>query len=140
MYEGYEPFKGIRRFKRVLRGCQEMGGFEMPNELREPLTDIMDEGGELVALMEIPGASKDKIEVSVTPTVLKVKNENKEEKEETGNEYYYRERRQSGFYRVISLPTEVIPEQVKANYKNGVLEIRMKKRMKEIPGKDIKIE
>lgn len=140
MNEGYEPFGGMGRFKRMLRGCQGMGGFEMPNELREPLTDIMDEGGELVALMEIPGANKDNIVVSVTPTVLKVKSEEKEDEEGREEEYYYRERRQSGFYRAISLPTEVIPEQVKANYKNGVLEIRMKKKVKEIPGKDIKIE
>jgi len=140
MQEGYEPFEGIRRFRRMIGGCQGMNGFEMPSEVREPLTDIMDEGGELVALMEIPGANKDKIEVSVTPTVLKVKSEEKEDKEEREDDYYYRERRQSGFYRTISLPTEVIPEHVKANYKNGVLEIRMKKKVKEIPGKDIKVE
>ena len=140
MYEGYEPFEGIRKFRGMMRGCQGIGGFEMPNEAREPLMDIMDEGGELVALMELPGANKDKIEVSVTPTVLKVRSEEKEDKEEREDEYYYRERRQSGFFRAISLPTEVIPEQVKANYKNGVLEVRMKKKVKEIPGKDIRIE
>jgi len=140
MNEGYEPFEGMRRFKRMLRGCQEMAGVQMQNELREPLTDIIDEGGELVALMEIPGASKDKIEVSVTPTMLKVRSEEKEDREVREDEYYYRERRQSGFYRALSLPTEVIPEHVKASYKNGVLEIRMKKKVKEIPGKDIKVE
>jgi HSP20 family molecular chaperone IbpA len=42
--------------------------------------------------------------------------------------------------RAISLPSEVIPDSVKANYKNGVLEVRMRKKVKTEGGKAIKVE
>jgi HSP20 family protein len=39
----------------------------------------------------------------------------------------YRERRMGGYYRAISLPSPVDPDNSRASYKNGVLEIRMPK-------------
>lgn len=136
----FDPFEELRRFRRRMRRLW-VPEFEVPVNFREPLADVIDEGDELVALIELPGVNKEDIRVNVTPTMLKVRVEKKQDKERKEAGYYYRERSYGGFYRAISLPTEVLPEQVKASYKNGVLEVRMKKKVKTaVEGKEIKIE
>jgi len=140
MDELFGPFGEMRRLRRMMRGCRGMYGMGVPEDTREPLTDIVDEGEDLVALMELPGVNKDDIKVSTTADTLKVRVERKEEKEESDEDYFYRERRYGGYYRAISLPSEVFPDKVKASYKNGVLEVRMKKKVKTEEGKAIKVE
>ena len=44
------------------------------------------------------------------------------------------------YYKEVELPSEVDPKSAKANYKNGVLEIRLKKIKKEKKGYEIKVE
>ncbi|QLJ52447.1 MAG: Hsp20/alpha crystallin family protein [Candidatus Fermentimicrarchaeum limneticum] len=140
MDELFGPFGEMRRLRRMMRGCQGMERMDVPEDTREPLTDIMDEGEDLVALMELPGVNKDDIKVSTTADTLKVRVDKKEEKDESGEDYCYRERRYSGYYRTISLPSEVFPDKVKANYKNGILEVRMKKKAKTEGGNAVKVE
>jgi HSP20 family protein len=140
MDEVFGPFDGMRRFRRMMGGCQATDRVGVPEDTREPLTDIMDEGEELVALMELPGVNKEEIKVSTTMDTLKVRVDKKEENEERDENYCYRERRYSGYYRAMSLPAEVIPDKVKASYKNGILEVRMKKKVKTEGGKAIKVE
>ena len=134
------PFGEMRKLRRMMKGFQGMNCMGVPEDTREPLTDIMDEGEDLTALMELPGVNKDDIMVSTTTNTLRVKVEKKEDKEEGDENYYYRERRYGGYYRAISLPSEVLPDKVKASYKNGVLEVRMKKKVKTEGGKAIKVE
>ncbi len=140
MDEFFGPFGEMRRLRRMMRGCQPMEREGIGEEAREPLTDIMDEGEDLVALMELPGVGKDEIKVSTTTDMLKVRVDKREEKEESNENYCYRERKYGGYYRALSLPSEVIPDKVKASYKNGVLEVRMKKKVKTEGGKAIKVE
>jgi len=140
MDEVFGPFGEMGRLRKMMKGCQGMNRMGIPEGTREPLTDIMDEGEDLVALMELPGVNKEDIKVSTTTDTLKVRVEKKEDKEERDEDYYYRERRYGGYYRAVSLPSEVIPDKVKANYKNGVLEVRMRKKVKTEGGKAIKVE
>jgi HSP20 family protein len=140
MDEFFGPFGEMRRLRRMMGGCQPADRMGVTEEAREPLTDIMDDGEDLVALMELPGVNKDEIKVSTTTDMLKVRVDKKEEKEESNENYCYRERRYDGYYRALSLPSEVIPDKVKASYKNGVLEVRMKKKVRSEGGKAIKVE
>ncbi len=140
MDELFGPFGEMRRLRRMMRACQPMERIGDSEDAREPLTDIMDEGEDLVALIELPGVDKDEIKVSTTTDTLKVRVDKREEKEESNENYFYRERRYGGYYRALSLPSEVIPDKVKASYKNGVLEVRMKKKVKTEGGKAIKVE
>ena len=56
---------------------------------------------------------------------LYIDNKTKEKKEEEG--YIYRERHSGRYYRAVSLPSTIDPDNAKASYKNGVLEIKMPK-------------
>ena len=90
-----------------------------------PAIDVYEQDKELVAKVELPGLEKDDIDVTLTDQTLTIKAEKKKE-EEIKDENYHRVERVHGLLRrSIDLPAGVDVEQVKASFKNGVLEIRM---------------
>lgn len=90
-----------------------------------PAVDVYEQNKELVAKVELPGLEKDDIDVTLTDQTLTIKAEKKKE-EEIKDENYHRVERVHGLMRrSIELPAGVDVEQVKASFKNGVLEIRM---------------
>jgi len=80
-------------------------------EEREPLTDVFDEKSEILVIAEIPGVHEEGIAVDLKGDILEISAAGK-------NRTYYKE---------ILLPAKVKPETLSHSYKNGVLEIRIKK-------------
>jgi HSP20 family protein len=67
------------------------------------------------------------VDITVTADSLSLRGELKEEREEREDGYIRSERRFGQFYRTLTLPAEVKPEEAKATFKNGVLEVRVPK-------------
>src|SRR5262245_3495165 len=87
--------------------------------------DLYEDQNELVAKVELPGLEKDEIKVSISNHTLTITAE-KQHKEEIKEENYYRVERNHGTVRrSVELPADVETDQVKASFKNGLLEIRM---------------
>jgi HSP20 family protein len=97
------------------------------SEMTEPAIDLYDEGNEIVVKAEMPGMTKDDIQISFSDNVLTIRGEKKKEEEERGKDYYRAERVYGAFMRSVVLPAEVNPEKARAVFKNGVLEIRLPK-------------
>lgn len=95
--------------------------------MRMPAVDVYEEKDEVVIKAEIPGLSKEDISVQVTDSTLTIKGEKKREEEINEQDYYSCERLFGAFTRAVDLPCEVKADQVKASFKNGVLEVRMPK-------------
>jgi HSP20 family protein len=74
---------------------------------------------------EMPSIETDNIVVNVSDHVLTIRGEKKKEAERKEEEYYFSERSYGSFARSIELPAEVQTEGAKANFKNGILEIRL---------------
>ena len=98
-----------------------------PAEYRMPYVDVIETDKEVVATAEMPGLEKQDIKINLTEDRLEISAEAKSEEERKEKGYTYRERRYGGYFRSISLPAPVDPNNSKATYKNGVLEIRMPK-------------
>ena len=81
----------------------------------------------LIAIAEMPGLEKEDIKINVTEDRLEISAQTKHEEKKEEKGYVYRERRSGSYYRAISLPSPVDPDNSKAAYKNGVLEIKMPK-------------
>jgi HSP20 family protein len=83
--------------------------------------------------------SKDDVNENVNDHILTIKGEKKKEEETKDEDYLFSERSYGAFVRSIELPAEVQTEKAKANFKNGILEIRLPKaeeaKKKEIPVK-----
>jgi len=98
----------------------EMGETKGPDQA--PL-DLIDADVELIALVALPGASKDKIDLRVTEDSLYV------DAKATPREgrYLRRELGSISLKREIKLPVEVKPEQARAAFKDGILEVHLPK-------------
>ncbi len=125
----FDEFFGEERFPSI--GLQEGIAF--------PALDVYDAGDKIVVKAEIPGVSKDDIEIVVRDNELTIKGEKKKEEEVKEENYYYSERSFGKFVRTLRLPVEIKPEEVKARFKNGVLEIELPK-VEEARPKEIKIQ
>lgn len=145
----WEPFRGLRTMgQEADRLFDEFFGRPLvrwegeEDGVRLPLIDIAETDQELVLKAEMPGLDKDKIHVEVLPDRVSITGEVSEEREEKETTHYCRERVWSRFERSIPLPVEVASEQVKASYRNGLLEIHLPKteRAKADTPKEVKIE
>jgi len=83
------------------------------------------EDGELVVRAELPGIDPDKdVEVTVDEGVLTISAERTEEEKEERRDFHRRELRYGSFARRIVLPEGVDEDAVRAEYRNGILEVR----------------
>lgn len=88
-----------------------------------PAVDVYEENGNIVVKAEVPGLKKEDIEVTATEDSISIKGEFKQEQKVEDKGFYRQERRFGRFIRTIPMPTAVNPEQVKAGFKDGVIEI-----------------
>jgi len=101
---------------------------------RLPAADIRETENAYLLDMELPGYDEKEIEISVDGSSLSVfsKQEAKEDaKEENGDEaetWILRERKVSSFRRSFKLPENANPEEITADFKNGILRMEVKKR------------
>lgn len=93
-----------------------------------PSIDLIETDNEVVLKAELPGLKKDNIEITVTEDEVHLKGEKKEEMETKKENYLRKEICYGKFERVISLPAEVDPEKVEAEFKDGILEIKIPKK------------
>lgn len=96
-----------------------------------PSVDVFEKEGQLVIRADLPGLKKEDIDVSVQEGNLIVRGERKEESRVEKEDYLRLERATGSFYRCLPLPSEVKPEEIKAEFKDGVLEIRLPKPARE---------
>jgi HSP20 family protein len=100
-------------------------GFTAPNTWMPPV-DIFQTGDhELVLKAELPDMSREDIDITVENFVLTVKGEKKLAHEVKEEQYHHAERRYGTFSRSFSLPQTVDSNRVAAEYKNGVLTVRL---------------
>jgi len=94
-----------------------------------PRADIVETGESYNIHAELPGVAKENVKVSLEENVLTLQGERKSEFSEDDKErkFHRRERMQGSFIRKFSLPEEVDPKNVKAHFKDGVLELTVPK-------------
>ena len=101
--------------------------------------DEFRENGTLVIRAELPGIDPDKdVELTVADGMLTIEAERHEDKKVEEKGYLCRELRHGSFTRTLPLPTKVTEADIKANYKDGILEIRVPA-PKAVPAKKIPI-
>ncbi len=100
---------------------EDFGGFA-------PAVDIQDDGKNYVVKSDMPGLDKDKINITVTGTLLSIegKRENVQEKKDAQG-FVTQERSYGSFARALNLPGLVDDSKIQADYKNGVLTIVLPK-------------
>lgn len=103
-----------------------------------PSVDIYEEKGEMVVKADLPGITKDDLNVSITENTLTITGEKKKEEKVEKKDYHRLERSYGSFSRCFRLPDNVSADKAKASFKDGVLEVRLPK-TKETKQKKINI-
>ena len=114
-----------------LRGAED----DMSLSNWSPSVDVYETTENIVIKAEVPGVKKEDISVEVKDNTLYLKGERKFEKDVKEENYHRMERSYGSFRRVFSLPATVEQDQVKASFKDGVLEIMLPKAEKAKPKK-----
>lgn len=107
-----------------------------------PKVDIVENDNDFVVHADLPGLDKKDITISVEDGVLTISGEKKlEKKDRKKGRYYYYERSYGSFCRSFALPENVDEKNIAANYKNGLLELTIKKTEKAKPKAiEVKVE
>jgi HSP20 family protein len=92
-----------------------------------PSLDVSETDGKIEVKAELPGLEAKDIDVSVSGDLLTLRGEKAEDVKKEDEKFFFRECYSGAFQRTVRLPTEVDPENVSANFKNGVLTIEMPK-------------
>jgi HSP20 family protein len=125
-----EPGAVIRRMFRDLDPWVEPRGL-FPSVLRKtfaelpwmPPLEMTERDHTLFIKLDLPGMNKEDINVSFTDEGLVIEGERTKETEEKKDEWFTTERTYGHFYRLVPLPEAVNDKEVKATFKNGVLEV-----------------
>ena len=88
-----------------------------------PLVNIYDNGEGFLVRAEMPGVDKDSLDVSCKNDQVVIRGERVLEAVGEDANYHRHERDAGKFRRALTLPQAIDPKKVKAEYKNGILEI-----------------
>ena len=92
-----------------------------------PTLDVTEDDQHVTVTADVPGVEAADIDVRVVGDLLTISGEKKEEREEKRGGIWHTERRFGSFQRAVRLPGEVDPDKVEANYRNGVLTVKMER-------------
>ncbi len=94
-----------------------------------PAVNVEESGDELILTAEVPGMTRDGIDIKLENNVLTISGETSQEvnQEDDERRYHVSERRFGSFRRSFTLPRTVRPEDIAAEYQDGILTVRMPK-------------
>ena len=100
-------------------------GTNLAQGLWSPQVEMFERGKNIVVRADLPGLTKDDVNVEVADNGITIEGERKNENKEEGDGYYRSERSYGKFYRRVPLPHGVKADDAEATFQNGVLEITM---------------
>jgi HSP20 family protein len=92
-----------------------------------PRVDIIENENDIVVRAEVPGVSKDNLEVTTTQNTVTLSGSTRRSEKEDKKGYHRSEISCGSFTRTIALPCQVVSDKVSAKLKNGVLELTLPK-------------
>ena len=134
--EQYEPWNTFRDMERMMRNLftSPLSGMRLPGAWQgdfrlafTPEVDLRETDKEYILSATVPGLSKDDVDINVTKDGITISGERKTEEEKPGERFHFRQQSYGSFDVSYTLPSDVKPDEVKAIYKNGVLEVIMPK-------------
>lgn len=136
----FDPFRELDRLQnevnRLFEGYTQTpdrpsnsgGGNQMQmGRVWAPAVDIAENENEIVLRAELPGMKQEDIDIELTGDTLTLRGERKFENEERKDNFVRVERSYGRFQRSFTLGVPVQSDQVKATYKDGVLEVHLPK-------------
>jgi HSP20 family protein len=143
MITRFDPFREINALHNAMTRALQTAGTGSGDELTTtgsfvPPVDIYEDENSLSLRLEIPGMKQEDLDIRLENHTLTIRGERKFEKEDKEENFHRIERRYGSFTRSFTLPNTVDTDNVRADYKDGILSIELTKRAETKP-KQIKI-
>jgi len=139
----YDPWSRLTTLEREMDRLFGMsrGAQELPETASDwiPAVDVRETENEIVLELEAPGLKEEDLDISISDGSLCIKGEKKREEEKEEGSYHVVERSYGAFQRSIPLPSNVDEDKAKADFKSGVLKVRLPKNEEAKP-KQIKVQ
>jgi len=131
----WDPFRAMRDMLRwdPFRELEAAAGGDYG--LFAPSFDVKENKDGYVFRADLPGVKEEDLEISLTGNRLAISGKREAEKREQGETYYASERSYGSFTRAFTLPDGTDAENVKAELKNGVLQVTVPKKPEVQPRK-----
>lgn len=116
-------------FERLFGGAlwPELPRAKAFESLWEPALDFSEAENEYIVRLEIPGVTRDDLDVSIDGTLLTLSGKRELFEEKKGEDYLWQERQSGRFMRTLRLPAPVKESDVVATYENGMLMVKLPK-------------
>jgi HSP20 family protein len=124
--QAWSPFRELDRFRRDFDDLFDrfLGGrLSRSSAANGPALESYVDSGKLVVRADLPGVNPKDVEITATGDQLTIRGKREQHHEEKGRDFIHREVAYGSFERVLKLPGGVNPDQIKASYNNGVLEL-----------------
>lgn len=140
----WDPFADMAQLREQVNRLFEQSLTRTGNEPMSvrtwaPMVDIHETESAVVLDVEMPGIKPEEIDIQIVGDTLTIKGERKMAKEEKAKHYVRVERAYGMFQRSFTLGVPIEQGSVRANYKDGVLEISLPK-AEAIKPKQVKVE
>lgn len=138
----WDPFGEILRMQRDMDRIFSRFGLTEGGTVQTtwmPRINVRQTGDDLTVHVELAGVKPEDVDVEVTDGVLTIKGERKAEEEREGEGWLVRESAYGAFERSIVLPEGVDPASIKAELKDGILEVHVPRAMEALKPKTTKI-
>lgn len=136
----WNPLRELEEIQdRVLRSFG-MGNRRVPDGQQSlttaewaPLVDISEDAQEYLIKTDLPEVNKEDVKVTIENGVVTIKGERKLEKEDKNRKFHRIERSYGTFVRSFSIPDDAAPDKVTAEFKDGLLLVRIAKSEDKVP-------
>ncbi len=129
----WDPFRELINFQQSVCAADESFGAWVPS------VDVFEKGDDLIIRAELPGVRREEIAIDINDGTLTLQGERQRDQEMEEGKTYRVERSFGRFTRRFALPKTVDASKISAQYKDGVLEVRLPK-MEEAKPRKIQIQ
>jgi HSP20 family protein len=117
-----DPFDALFNLQRALEARLESGWLQDLTTSRGPFPpiNVFQQGEDILAIVELPGVDKSDLQIQVKDNTIRISGRKAIEFPEEVS-VHRRERVRGDFDRTLSLPVQLDPDGIKAEYRDGIL-------------------
>lgn len=129
----YDPFRDLRSLQDEMNRLFSSSFPRLSNQEEmsagwSPSVDIYESETQVILEAELPGMKREDFDLSIENNIITLKGERRFEKKDEGDNYHRVERAYGSFTRSFNLPRTISTEDIKAEYKNGILTVTLQKK------------
>jgi HSP20 family protein len=113
---------------------------DMTSLVLKPNIDIKDTNDHYIVSVEIPGVTRDNVDISIDGNLMTISGEKKQETKEEKENYQCIERQYGSFERMLTLPQDADADNIEAKFRDGILTVNIKRKAQGASKESRKIE